>query len=70
MEIGNTNPSTQTEKEIIKDHLDAVINRYLAHKSDVDALPYFIRQFEEETTDTWSALDILKYLKDNDFQIL
>lgn len=70
MEIGNTNPSKQTEKEIIKDHLDEVVNRYINHERDVDALPYFIKQFKEEITDSWSALDILNYLKDNDFQIL
>lgn len=62
--------SEKTEKDIIKDHLDTIVKTYLYEQSNVDALPYFIRQFEEEITDTWSVLEFLKYLKDNDFQIL
>ncbi len=59
-----------TEKNIIKEHLDTIVKTYLYEQSDVDALSYFIRQFEEEITDSWSVLEFLKYLKDNDFQIL
>lgn len=58
------------EKDIIKDHLDTIVKMYLSEQSNVDALPSFIRQFEEEITDTWSVLEFLKYLKENDFQIL
>lgn len=54
----------------IKDHLDTIVKKYLSEQSNVDALPSFIRQFEEEITDTWSVLEFLKYLKDNDFKIL
>lgn len=60
----------KTEKEIIRDHLDTMCDKWLGVIDAPDALPYFIRQFEDEVTDTWSALDLLYYLRDNDFQIL
>ena len=57
------------EKEIIKQHLDYICENWM-ETSEQDILPTFIRQFTEEITDSWSVLEFLKYLKENDFQIL
>lgn len=59
-----------SEKEIVKQHLDKLYETKLQGSYKVNALDEFIRQFEEEITDSWSALDFLKYLKENDLQIL